>query len=44
MYLKEYLEKINKDIKLYVDMDGVIADYILGAASGFDKKAMSKDL
>lgn len=38
MYLKEYLEKINKNIKLYVDMDGVIADYILGAASGFDKK------
>lgn len=38
MYLKEYLEKINKNIKLYVDMDGVIADYIVGDAANFDKK------
>ena len=38
MYLKEYLEKINKNIKLYVDMDGVIADYNVGEPANFDKK------
>ena len=39
MYLKELLEKYNdKKIKLYVDMDGVIADYIVGEAEKFDQK------
>ena len=39
MYLKEYLEQYNdKKIKLFVDMDGVIADYILGDAKDYDKK------
>lgn len=39
MFLKEYLEKLNnKKIKLYVDMDGVIADFDLGVPSGYDKK------
>ena len=34
MYLKEYLEKIgDKKIKIYVDMDGVIADYDVGKPS-----------
>ena len=39
MYLKEYLERIDgKKIKMYVDMDGVIADYIVGEAEKFDLK------
>lgn len=39
LYLKELLEKYNdKKIKLYVDMDGVIADYIVGEAEKFDQK------
>ncbi|MBR2744414.1 MAG: hypothetical protein IKE01_03855 [Clostridia bacterium] len=39
MYLKEYLRKFEgKKIKLFVDMDGVIADYIVGAARDYDKK------
>ncbi|MBP3254992.1 MAG: hypothetical protein J6M60_00665 [Clostridia bacterium] len=39
MYLKSFLEQYNnKKIKIYVDMDGVIADYILGEASNYDKK------
>ncbi len=39
MYLKNYLENFNnKKIKLYVDMDGVIADYEVGVAAHFDKK------
>lgn len=39
MYLKECLEKYgNKKIKLFVDMDGVIADYDFGKASDYDKK------
>lgn len=37
MYLKEVLEKYNK-IKLFIDMDGVIADYNFGEAENFDKK------
>ena len=33
MYLKEYLEQFgDKKIKLFVDMDGVVADYIFGSA------------
>ena len=39
MYLKEYLEKLgNKKIKIFVDMDGVIADYNVGVAKDYDKK------
>ena len=39
MYLKEYLERYgDKRIKLFVDMDGVIADYIFGSAQDYDKK------
>ena len=39
MYLKEYLEQFNdKKIKLFVDMDGVIADYIFGSAQDYDQK------
>ena len=39
MYLKEYLEKYkDKKIRIYVDMDGVIADFDVGVASGYDKK------
>ena len=38
MYLKEYLEKIEGKIKLFIDMDGVIADYILGEAKDYDTK------
>jgi len=39
MYLKDYLSKIDsKKIKVYVDMDGVIADYEVGNAAEFDKK------
>lgn len=38
MFLKEELEKINRNIKLYVDMDGVIADYNVGEACEYDKK------
>ena len=38
MYLKEFLEEINGNIKLFVDMDGVIADYIVGVAAEYDKK------
>ena len=39
MYLKEYLKKYeNKKIQLYVDMDGVIADYDVGKACEYDRK------
>ena len=39
MYLKEYLEQFgDKKIKLFVDMDGVVADYIFGSAQDYDKK------
>ena len=39
MYIKEYLEQFkNKKVKLYVDMDGVIADYIFGEAKDYDIK------
>ena len=39
MYFKEVIEKYNnKNIELYVDMDGVIADYNVGKPYNFDKK------
>ena len=39
MYIKKYLKQYkNKKIKLFVDMDGVLADYVLGEARDYDKK------
>lgn len=39
MYIKEYLNKFEgQKIKLFVDMDGVIADYDFGNACDYDKK------
>ena len=39
MFLKEYLKQFNdQKIIIYVDMDGVIADYIVGSAQDYDKK------
>ena len=39
MYLEELLKKYNdKKIRLFIDMDGVIADYVFGEAKDFDKK------
>lgn len=39
MFLKEYLKEFgNKKIKLFIDMDGVIADYNFGKACDYDKK------
>ena len=39
MYLKEFLkQKKDKKIKLFVDMDGVIADYDFGVVYDYDKK------
>ena len=41
MYLKDFLRQYNgKKIKLFIDMDGVIADYIFGEAKEFDKKEL----
>ena len=39
MFLEEYLKQYkNTKVKLFVDMDGVIADYIFGNAKDYDKK------
>ena len=39
MYLKEYLEQFkDKKIKIFVDMDGVIADYNVGVPQDYDRK------
>ncbi len=39
MYFKEFLKQFdNKKIKIFVDMDGVIADYEVGIPKDFDKK------
>ena len=39
MYIKEYLKQYeNKKVKLFIDMDGVIADYDFGVAKDYDKK------
>ena len=39
MYLKDYLEKFkSKKVKLFVDMDGVIADYHVGVAHCKEEK------
>lgn len=39
MYIIDYFEKLkNEKIKLYVDMDGVIADYDVGVAYEYEQK------
>ena len=39
MYITDYIKQFkNKRIKIYVDMDGVIADYDVGKALEYDKK------
>lgn len=39
MYLTERLEEFNeKNISIYIDMDGVIVDYDVGKAFDYDKK------
>lgn len=39
MYLKDYLEQFKpQKIKLLVDIDGVIADYVFDSAKDYDKK------
>ena len=39
MYLENYLKQYNgKKVKIFVDMDGVIADYDVGIAYSYDKK------
>jgi hypothetical protein len=39
MYITDYLKKYeNKKIKLFIDMDGVIADYDVFNAGNYDKK------
>ena len=39
MYLKQFLEQYkDKNIKIFVDMDGTIADYDIGIAKDYDKK------
>ena len=39
MYLKDYLKQYKgKKIKLFIDMDGVIADYTFDSAKDYDKK------
>ncbi len=39
MYIEDHLKEYEgKRIKLFVDMDGVIADYDVGFPSGYDKK------
>ena len=38
MYLEKYLEKIEGNIKIFIDMDGVIADYDFGKAYDYHKK------
>ena len=39
--VNELLSKYKK-IRLYVDMDGVIADYVVGEAKDYDKKRALK--
>ena len=39
MYIIDYFENLREEkVKLYVDMDGVIADYDVGVAYEYDKK------
>lgn len=44
MYLEEYMKQYkNVKVKLFVDMDGVIADYIFDNAKDYDKKRPLND-
>ncbi len=44
MFFKDCIEKINNDkIKIFVDMDGVIADYNVGKPFDYDKKRPLKN-
>ena len=44
MFFKDYLKQYeNSKIKIFIDMDGVIADYIFGIAKDFDKKRPLRD-
>ena len=43
MFFKEELEKIKGNIELYIDMDGVIADFDVGNPKDYDKKRALKD-
>ena len=39
VYLENFLEQYNdKKVKMFVDMDGVIADFNFGKACDYDKK------
>ena len=38
MFFKDELETLTGNIKLFVDMDGVIADFDVGKAKDYDKK------
>ena len=39
MFIKDFLDDLKENkIKIYVDMDGVIADFDVGNPSGYDKK------
>ena len=38
MFFKEGLEEIKGNIELYIDMDGVIADFDIGNPKDYDKK------
>ena len=39
MYIKEYIENLgNKNIKIFVDMDGTIVDYVVGSAEDFGSR------
>ncbi len=39
MFIKDFLDNLKEDkIKIYVDMDGVIADFDVGNPFGYDKK------
>lgn len=38
MYLEERLKRIGDNIKLFIDMDGVVADYDFGKAYDYHKK------
>ena len=44
MFFRDYLKQYeNSKIKIFIDMDGVIADYIFGIAKDFDKKRPLRD-
>ena len=43
MFFKEELEKIEGNIEVYIDMDGVIADFDVGNPKDYDKKRPLKD-